>query len=166
MPYHGDNPVQIAMKHLREEIPSIRDFNPTLPQSIENIIIKATVKNRSQRYRTAQNMLDDLNRCLLPEYVDVEPLVFEEESDQQGSTRVVNREKPKQAQPEEEKEARFDRRSKIIIGCLLLAIVAIATAAVLFFTGVFDFAKKVTVPDVLGLDPVSYTHLDVYKRQA
>ncbi len=152
VPYHGDNPVQIAMKHLREEIPSIRDFNPTLPQSIENIITKATVKNRSQRYRTAQNMLDDLNRCLLPEYVDVAPLVFEEVNDQQGSTRIVNREKPKQVQPEETKEARFDRRSKLIIGCLLLAIVAVATVAVLFFTGVFDFAKKVTVPDVLGLD--------------
>ena len=34
VPFHGDNPVQIAMKHLREEIPSVRDFNPTpLPAS-------------------------------------------------------------------------------------------------------------------------------------
>lgn len=53
VPFHGDNPVQIAMKHLREEIPSVRDFNPTLPQSVENIIIKATVKNRKLRYQSA-----------------------------------------------------------------------------------------------------------------
>ena len=51
VPFHGDNPVQIAMKHLREEIPSVRDFNPTLPQSVENIIIKATVKTASYAIR-------------------------------------------------------------------------------------------------------------------
>ena len=63
VPFHGDNPVQIAMKHLREEIPSVRDFNPTLPQSVENIIIKATVKNRKLRYQSAKDMLYDLHRC-------------------------------------------------------------------------------------------------------
>ncbi|MCB6603146.1 serine/threonine-protein kinase, partial [Erysipelatoclostridium ramosum] len=63
VPFHGDNPVQIAMKHLREEIPSVRDFNPTLPQSVENIIITATVKNRKLRYQSAKDMLYDLHRC-------------------------------------------------------------------------------------------------------
>ena len=82
VPFHGDNPVQIAMKHLREEIPSVRDFNPTLPQSVENIIIKATVKNRKLRYQSAKDMLYDLHHCLLPEYAHVEKLVFEEEHPQ------------------------------------------------------------------------------------
>ena len=50
VPFHGDNPVQIAMKHLSEEIPSIREFNPSLPQAVENIIIKATVKNRVKAF--------------------------------------------------------------------------------------------------------------------
>ena len=67
VPFHGDNPVQIAMKHLREEIPSVRDFNPTLPQYVENIIIKATVKNRKPVSYTHldvyKRQLQDKGKC-------------------------------------------------------------------------------------------------------
>ncbi|MBQ5543115.1 MAG: serine/threonine protein kinase, partial [Erysipelotrichales bacterium] len=56
VPHHGDAPVQVALKHLREQIPSVRDFNPDIPQSIDNIIRKATVKNRMYRYPTAAAM--------------------------------------------------------------------------------------------------------------
>lgn len=76
VPFQGENPVQIAMKHLREEIPGIREFNPTLPQSIENIITKATVKNRKLRYQSAQELLEDLRQCLLPEKADEAKLTF------------------------------------------------------------------------------------------
>ena len=64
VPFTGDNPVQIAMKHLSEEIPSIREFNPSLPQSIENIIIKATAKNKAYRYQSVEEMLHDVETCL------------------------------------------------------------------------------------------------------
>ena len=37
--------MNIALKHMRDEIPSVRQFNPSIPQSVENIIIKATAKN-------------------------------------------------------------------------------------------------------------------------
>lgn len=64
VPFNGEAPVQIAIKHMREDIPSIREFNPTLPQSLENIILKATAKNKSLRYQSAKDMADDLSTCL------------------------------------------------------------------------------------------------------
>ncbi len=87
VPFKGDNPIQVAMKHLREDIPSVRSLNPTLPQSIENIIIKATAKNRSKRYANTKDMLFDLDMCLLPEFSNVEKVSLEEE--EAGSDTVV-----------------------------------------------------------------------------
>ncbi len=90
VPFKGDNPIQIAMKHLREEIPSIREFNPTLPQSIENIIIKATAKNRVCRYASAKEMMYDLDMCLLPEFADVDKVTLTTNEKGTG-TMVLNR---------------------------------------------------------------------------
>lgn len=89
VPFKGDNPVQIAMKHLREEIPSIRDFNPTIPQSIDNIIVKATAKNRLQRYVLAKDMLFDLEMCLLPEFANVEKIHLDDK-EENGETLVLD----------------------------------------------------------------------------
>ena len=44
----------------------MRTFNPSIPQSVENIIIKATAKNIQDRYQYANDMLEDLMTCLTP----------------------------------------------------------------------------------------------------
>jgi serine/threonine-protein kinase len=64
VPYRGENAVEIALKHLKEPLPSIRKTNPSIPQSIENVIIKATAKNPKNRYNSAKEMHDDLATCL------------------------------------------------------------------------------------------------------
>lgn len=64
VPFNGESPVNIALKHMRDEIPSVREYNPAIPQSVENIIIKATAKNTNNRYQCADDMLDDLETCL------------------------------------------------------------------------------------------------------
>ena len=65
VPFRGESPVQVAMKHLKEEMPSVLDFNPSLPMSIENIILKATAKNRIHRYKTTDELLLELKESLL-----------------------------------------------------------------------------------------------------
>jgi len=64
LPYKGDNAVEIALKHLKESIPSIREKLPNLPQSIENIILKSTAKNPKNRYADAREMHNDLLTCM------------------------------------------------------------------------------------------------------
>ena len=60
LPYRGENAVEIALKHLKEPLPSIREEIPSLPNSIENIIRKATAKNIKNRYADAREMHDNL----------------------------------------------------------------------------------------------------------
>ncbi|MCB6705974.1 Stk1 family PASTA domain-containing Ser/Thr kinase [[Clostridium] saccharogumia] len=64
VPFNGESPVNIALKHMQEDLPSLLEFNPTIPQSVENIIIKATAKNLNDRYNNANEMLEDLNTCM------------------------------------------------------------------------------------------------------
>ena len=64
LPFKGDNAVEIALKHMKNDIPSVRAENPNIPQSVENIILKATAKNPKNRYETASKMHDDLLTCL------------------------------------------------------------------------------------------------------
>lgn len=80
VPYTGKTPTEIAIKHLRQPMPYVKDFNPNIPQSVENIILKATAKNLSDRYISCKEMYYDLEHCLDPEYknmkriqVDVDP---------------------------------------------------------------------------------------------
>ena len=66
LPFSGESAVSIALKHLQEETPSVRALFPTIPQSVENVILKATTKNASNRYQSADEMQDDLATVLLP----------------------------------------------------------------------------------------------------
>ena len=67
LPFRGDNAVEIALKHIKEPFPRIRNVLPNLPQSIENIIMKATAKNTKNRYTDAREMHDDLKTALTDE---------------------------------------------------------------------------------------------------
>ena len=64
LPYKGDNAVEIALKHLKEPIPSVRETDSSIPQAVENIVIKATSKNTKNRYEDAREMYEDLSTCL------------------------------------------------------------------------------------------------------
>ena len=64
LPFRGDNAVEIALKHLKEPFPNIRDEYPEIPQSIENILKTATAKNPKNRYANANEMHEDLATCL------------------------------------------------------------------------------------------------------
>lgn len=77
VPFKGDNAVEIALKHMKDKIPSVRKQNPTIPQSVENIILKAAAKNPRNRYETAREMHEDLVTCLSEEHANDKKITFE-----------------------------------------------------------------------------------------
>lgn len=66
VPFSGESPVSIALKHLQAETPSVRDFDASIPQSLENVILKATAKNPDHRYASVDEMAADLETVLSP----------------------------------------------------------------------------------------------------
>ncbi|MRG85448.1 Stk1 family PASTA domain-containing Ser/Thr kinase [Salinibacillus xinjiangensis] len=66
LPFSGESAVSIALKHLQSETPSVRRWVPEIPQSVENIVLKATAKNPFHRYEYAYQFEEDLATALLP----------------------------------------------------------------------------------------------------
>lgn len=149
VPFNGESPVNIALKHMRDEIPSVRAYNPAIPQSVENIIIKATAKNINNRYQCADDMLDDLDTCL--ERLDEEKLTFDQvntdptiiASDSQFFTKTApidpetTQTEIEEIKPQDEKKKEpMDKKKKIAIGAAIAAvIVCLAIAAGFFLIG-------------------------------
>ncbi|GIQ67693.1 Stk1 family PASTA domain-containing Ser/Thr kinase [Xylanibacillus composti] len=66
LPFIGESPISVALKHLQEDFEDPKQINPMLPQSVENIILKSLRKNPAERYQTAEEMLADLETALDP----------------------------------------------------------------------------------------------------
>lgn len=64
VPYDGDTSVAIALKHLSEELPDMRQYNPGISKSLEGIIKKATRKKADERYASINYLLSDLKKAL------------------------------------------------------------------------------------------------------
>ncbi|KAA1042747.1 Stk1 family PASTA domain-containing Ser/Thr kinase [Macrococcus equipercicus] len=73
-PYEGDSPVSIAIKHIQEPLPDIRAVRSDVPQSLENVVIKATMKDKYSRYRSTEDMYTDLSTVLDAEREKEEPV--------------------------------------------------------------------------------------------
>ncbi|MBQ9320864.1 MAG: PASTA domain-containing protein, partial [Eubacterium sp.] len=77
VPFDGDTTVSIAIKHLQEEMVPPSRYTPDLPNSLEQIILKATQKNQARRYQNVGELIDDLKRSLLEpqgDFVTVTPI--------------------------------------------------------------------------------------------
>ena len=94
VPFKGDNAVEIALKHMKDKIPSIRKQNPATPQSVENILLKATAKNPRNRYDSVKQMHEDFLHCLEEEHANDKKVVFEyPENDLDSSEPISNKKK-------------------------------------------------------------------------
>lgn len=146
VPFNGESPVNIALKHMRDEIPSVRAYNPAIPQSVENIIIKATAKNTNNRYQCADDMLDDLDTCL--ERLDEEKLTFDQvntdptiiASASQFFTKTApidpetTQTEIEEIKPQDEKKKEpMDKKKKIAIGAAIGAVIVCLAIVAGFF---------------------------------
>lgn len=152
LPFKGDNAVEIALKHMKDDIPSVRKINPEIPQSIENIILKATAKNPKNRYDDVKEMYNDLKTCMddnrknEPKYKYKYP---EHEQDEKEVLKEANPKEEKVAKKIEEKE-----KSKIptlIIGVLTFIFVLGVGTLLYFLYPTFASSSNVKIPDVTNL---------------
>lgn len=80
IPYDGDSAVTIALQHFQKPLPSIREENKNVPQALENVVIKATAKKLTDRYKSVAEMYVDLSSCLSFERRNEKKLVFEDQA--------------------------------------------------------------------------------------
>lgn len=88
LPFFGESPISIALKHLQDEFEEPRVVNSHIPQSVENIILKSMRKNPNERYESAKAMMEDLETCLLPHRL-YEPKIQFTEIDDMQETKIM-----------------------------------------------------------------------------
>ncbi|WP_052476277.1 Stk1 family PASTA domain-containing Ser/Thr kinase [Cohnella kolymensis] len=90
LPFLGESPISVALKHLQEPFEQPRKVNPHIPQSVENIISKAMRKNPQERYHSAREMMKDLETCLQPQRLNEPPSQFASDDDEEAEhTRAI-----------------------------------------------------------------------------
>ena len=165
VPYKGDNAVEIALKHLKEPLPSVRKFNSSIPQSIENVIIKATAKNPKNRYTDARAMHEDLKTALDESRQNEKRYVYPYPENDLEETKVLDKElEPLKKETTKKKKTKEDDDEDFLEekkgNKTLIVIVSIFTALVLTVTiGMTLYfektkVKNVTIPDVVNKEPV------------
>jgi len=89
LPFLGESPISVALKHLQDGFEEPRQVNPLIPQSLENVILRAMRKNPAERYASAREMLNDLETCLSPERLHEPKLTFDEDEVDPEATRIM-----------------------------------------------------------------------------
>ncbi|MDN7241292.1 Stk1 family PASTA domain-containing Ser/Thr kinase [Planococcus sp. N028] len=166
LPFSGESAVSIALKHLQTETPSLRASIPTLPQSLENVVLKATAKKMQFRYQSADEMEADLATVLSPERLEEPKFKVPEDQDETRAMPVIKdaaaysnteptktivpvagtKKNSKTVPPKKEKKKKWPWLIAIL-GFLLIAGLVAAVA----FPGIFG-PRQVAVPDVSGMD--------------
>ena len=78
IPYDGDSAVTIALQHFQKPLPSVISENPSVPQALENVVIKATAKKLTDRYKSVAEMYVDLSSSLSYNRRNEPKLVFDD----------------------------------------------------------------------------------------
>lgn len=159
LPFRGDNAVEIALKHLKEPMPSIRDEIPDIPQSVENIILKATAKNPKNRYSDAREMHEDLKTCLDESRANELKITFKYPENDYDDTKLL-----KTVKPEKKKEISKEKSGEEVVAKktkandsqnkMLITLASVFVGLVVIITTIFVLIPKITsskqaaVPDV------------------
>ncbi len=157
LPFKGDNAVEIAIKQMKNQIPSVCNINPLIPQSIENIILKACAKNPKNRYKNVVEMYNDIQTCLDEERKDEKRYVYQysetdtlEDTKELKNIKDLKEEKTELDEIEEQEENKKSNKILIIIGIITSALIIILILALLIFPKT-QKTKEITVPDVSKL---------------
>ena len=169
LPFKGDNAVEIALKQMRDEIPSVRKKNPAIPQSVENVIIKATAKNPKNRYSDAKEMHADLLTVLNDDRVNEPKITFkypEHEVDENTKTISVVKKKTEEQLKDDKKDSEvasvisnddktIKNTNKIIwILAGIFSVLLVVLLSVFFVVPYFTKIPDIKVPDVSKLTVV------------
>ena len=168
IPYDGDSAVTIALQHFQKPLPSVIAENPSVPQALENVVIKATAKKLSDRYQSVSEMYVDLSTSLSYNRRNEPKLVFDDanKADTKTLPKVsqstltsipktqVQEERPSVRKPTQEisnqasvqkpaKKRKFKARYMILVASVLL----VAASLIWIFS---KTPATIAIPDVAG----------------
>lgn len=150
VPFKGDSPVEVAIKQMRETIPDLTTANPDIPQSIENIILRACAKNPKNRYDSVLEMHEDLKTALDKDRFNEAKNVYEYPENNFDDDDLEMPKTKRSDRTSEKEEKRKDKKlnKTIKIVSIIAAIFAFALVFIFFIYPRFISKPSIEVPDV------------------
>ncbi|GGJ08173.1 hypothetical protein GCM10010885_16640 [Alicyclobacillus cellulosilyticus] len=154
LPFSGESPVSVALKHLRDGFVEPRRINPEIPQSVENIVLRCLVKAPELRYPDMRSLKDDLADALV--HPDVPKIALPMDDD--GATIMI----PAVAAPgpEEagtEEEARLERKRRrrwwrpVLWSGVAVSLLGVGAVAAYYIVMSLIEVPNLRLPDVVGM---------------
>lgn len=166
IPFKGESPVAIALKHLREPLPEISKYRNDVPQSVKNIIKKATMKNPNERYISSKELKNDLETCLNADRINENSYFgfdsLENDSDSYEKTSIKNmnlddgdnqnllRKQNENDNIKKNKNAnkkRLSKKAKVSLSIIILLLIAILS----YFSYNYYLKSNILVPDLKNM---------------
>ena len=155
VPFDADTPVSIALKHMQEKPVEPIKLNPSIPFSVNQIILKAMQKDPSYRYQSATEMIKDLTASLKNPEGN-----FVEEAEDFGRTQVIKTIKEEEpiikTSKEEKKKGKlkqyFEKHPKAKIPAIILACIVLFIITIFITKGLMDVGtvNDVAIPELVG----------------
>ena len=152
VPFDGDNPVSVALKHINEEITPPSQVVPGIPPALERCVMKATNKYQTNRYSSAEEMIEELDNIAFVSSVVGQDLFAE-------SSTIIEKRAQRRAQMEEDddyeeevkkkkkkKKKKQDKKLTIIIACVAAVVLLLVGFLIALKMGVFSSTKP--APDL------------------
>ncbi|MBE7062434.1 MAG: Stk1 family PASTA domain-containing Ser/Thr kinase [Ruminococcaceae bacterium] len=149
LPFDGETPVAVAMKHLQEQPVPPRSRNPQIPSEVEAIILRAMAKDLKERYASISALSEELRKLFAGETVVVHTDKF--------STRKLPKIEEAVEEKKEEKKPKKKRKKEDTVAIVAAVAAAIVIISVLgFFTARSLFphsaeGTKISVPSLLNM---------------
>lgn len=161
VPFDGDNPISIALMHINDPMPPVSAEVPGIPPQLEKIIMKATDKYQTNRYRTADEMIEDLDNIEFITKVMGQKaftIAGEEEKEQPAVSVHPERErthrKSEPAGNTEESDKTLERANKISTGFIIGAVAVLVIAGIIGLGALLGWfsgdIEEIKVPNFVG----------------
>ncbi|SNX55591.1 Stk1 family PASTA domain-containing Ser/Thr kinase [Thermoanaerobacterium sp. RBIITD] len=149
VPFEGESPISVALKHIQEDIVPPSKLNPKIPPKLDQIILKATQKDINYRYKSASDLLDDIETYIS----DPDKLVVTSNNDN-NRTRVMKADEvhDKLLDGNVAKKNRKSRKALKTIGIVLLVLILMASLSygTMYFLNTLTKVNEVVVPNITG----------------
>jgi beta-lactam-binding protein with PASTA domain/predicted Ser/Thr protein kinase len=158
LPFSGESPVSIALKHLQEKIPHPKMLNSSIPQSVENVILKALAKDPSNRYGNVREFKESIKLSIDPSRLN-EPKLYIEDMEDAEATKIITPitpvieqmgENKKDNYPSSNQKKKKKRKKWLWIILTAFLLLGIAGASALTVLPNIFYVKDVPVPEVVG----------------
>ena len=159
VPFKGESAVEIAIKHMKDPIPSVRSYNEEIPQSIENIVLKACAKNPKNRYDSVNEMYNDIVHALDDEHRSDQRLIYpypEQDSEETKELKKITDDIKNTLVESGDDSNMAKKKTKklniaIIVSAIVLFVLLIILCVIIIIYPKLNQVKEAVIPDVANM---------------